>query len=318
MFAIGTSDPYAVVTLLASDAKSKPTVLGKTEVIKNNLSPSFVKRFVLDYEFGQLTHFTITIFDAIRKSKEDKLMGSAMFEVGSIMGKRGNMMAKRLRKSGSIFARISKVEAEDSGDIELRLAGYKLKNVEGLFSKSDPFFEIHSETGSNEFGNLVYRSEHVKNNLNPLWKPASISLNSLCGGDRTKAFRFTVYDHEKNGKHKLMGAATTTVNELVAAKTGSATDTSTALTLTTRNVKKDIGSLVVVDARIKNVPSTGDAGEDLQKAVAAVSLDEEVVVGATPTTPLPVPYPTRNRPTFVDYLVSFYSILSHSGNNKMC
>lgn len=28
----GTSDPYAVVTLLAGDQKDKPVVLGKTEV----------------------------------------------------------------------------------------------------------------------------------------------------------------------------------------------------------------------------------------------------------------------------------------------
>lgn len=302
---------------MASDNKSAPKILGKTEIIKNNLSPTFVTRFELDYEFGKLTHFTISIFDSISKKKGDKLMGSAMFEVGAIMGKRGNVMAKRLRKSGTIFARIKKLELQNAGDIKFRLAGFKLRNIEGLFSKSDPFFEIHAETGRNEFANLVYRSEPVMNDLNPLWKEATIDLNSLCNGDRTKAFRLTLYDHEKNGKHRLMGAVTTTVNEVIVAKTGSATDASAALNLSKRGSKKAVGSLIVVDARIINVEKVtlGKAvNEDLNIAVAAVSLDDEIAVSAAPTsyTPIPVPVVTNSRPTFVDYLVSYDSVFGYS------
>ena len=33
----GTSDPFAVLTLLAKDRDSKPVILGKTEVVKNSL-----------------------------------------------------------------------------------------------------------------------------------------------------------------------------------------------------------------------------------------------------------------------------------------
>lgn len=35
----GTSDPFGVVTKLATQPGAKPEVLGKTEVVKNNLSP---------------------------------------------------------------------------------------------------------------------------------------------------------------------------------------------------------------------------------------------------------------------------------------
>ena len=130
-----------------------------------------------------------------------------MFEVGAVMSKRGNALAKRLRKSGTIIARIEKIEAnDDSGDLLLSLAGYKIKNVEGIFSKSDPFFEVQGETGPNEFSNLVYRSETIKNNLNPVWKEATLNLNRLCNGDRTKAFRISVYDYERSGKHVLIGS----------------------------------------------------------------------------------------------------------------
>ncbi len=30
---------------------------------------------------------------------------------------------------------------------------------------------------------LAYRSEVIKNNLNPMWKPSQISLRQLCNGD---------------------------------------------------------------------------------------------------------------------------------------
>ena len=76
----GTSDPYAVVTQIATSPGQKPQVIGRTEgagnysisavtlsllscphdhafhpfyvVIKNSLSPNWVKTFVLDYELG--------------------------------------------------------------------------------------------------------------------------------------------------------------------------------------------------------------------------------------------------------------------------
>ena len=60
--------------MLASDATTKPRILGKTEVVKNTLSPSFVQRIEIEYEFGKLTHFTVAIFDAVSKKKGDKSM----------------------------------------------------------------------------------------------------------------------------------------------------------------------------------------------------------------------------------------------------
>ena len=50
----GKSDPYAVVTLLAGDSSERPRVLGKTEVIKNSLSPVWTTSFVTTYTFGKV------------------------------------------------------------------------------------------------------------------------------------------------------------------------------------------------------------------------------------------------------------------------
>lgn len=93
------SDPFVIATKLATERGSKPFVigkshrrhvsrsnispwkscrhlitdssmsiirLGKSEVIKNNLNPNWVKVFVLDYELGSTTKVALSIFDEVR------------------------------------------------------------------------------------------------------------------------------------------------------------------------------------------------------------------------------------------------------------
>jgi len=70
----GISDPFAIVTLLATAPGEKPRVLGKTEVIKNSLSPKWTTSFLFDYSFGREMHINISIVDEVRK-RSDKPMG---------------------------------------------------------------------------------------------------------------------------------------------------------------------------------------------------------------------------------------------------
>lgn len=96
----GTSDPFAVVTKLSTKPGDKPRVLGKTEVIKNSLSPNWVHVFTLDYDLGTPCKIAVNIFDEVRKSN-NLGMGSAVFDVGEILGSRGNVKAKKLKKGGT-------------------------------------------------------------------------------------------------------------------------------------------------------------------------------------------------------------------------
>jgi len=92
----GTSDPFAVVTQLSTAAGQKPKVLGKTEVVKNSLNPQWVKVFVLDYELGTPCRVAVNLFDEVRKG-DNKSMGSCVFDVGELLGARGNTKAKKLQ-----------------------------------------------------------------------------------------------------------------------------------------------------------------------------------------------------------------------------
>lgn len=321
----GTSDPYAVVTQIANanQPSVQPKVLGKTEVIKNSLSPHWVKTFDLEYDFTKEIKINVGVYDEIRKG-QNKSMGNVIFEIGDILGARGNIKAKRLKHGGTVFCRAKKApRKEEVGKFNFQLRGIKLKNVDGLFGKSDPFFEVFNliNAASGQTWQIVYRSEVIKNDLNPRWKPVSLSLDDLCGGDRDQKVRITVKDWEKNGKHTHMGNFETTVNEIMKKKT-TGDDTSKDFTLMKGN--KKYGHVMVTAAttvitvaapsaaETEATPAAaatvaGTAAATTAAAVVAKKQDEPSqssngqalgisTVGLVPMAP-PAP-----RPTFVDYL----------------
>jgi hypothetical protein len=141
-------------------------------------------------------------------------MGSATFDMDEVLGARGNSKARKLKMGGTLFCHVAK--AQGSGLMRLGLKGTKLKNTEGFMRKSDPFFELSCKrdgAGGLTWDN-VYRSEVVKDNLDPAWKDAVVNLSVLNQGDLNKAIKITVYDFESSGKHVLMGSVETTVKAL--------------------------------------------------------------------------------------------------------
>eukprot|EP00545_Synedropsis_sp_CCMP1620_P006787 CAMPEP_0119029802 /NCGR_PEP_ID=MMETSP1176-20130426/40706_1 /TAXON_ID=265551 /ORGANISM="Synedropsis recta cf, Strain CCMP1620" /LENGTH=769 /DNA_ID=CAMNT_0006986157 /DNA_START=18 /DNA_END=2327 /DNA_ORIENTATION=+ len=262
----GLSDPYAVVTQIASEPGDSPSILGKTEVIKNNLSPHWVKTFSIDYEFSKPTRINVGVYDEVRKQKDNKPMGSAVFEVGEVLGSRGNIKAKKIKGGGTLFCRIQKASDVSAGTFHFELRGIKLKNVDGMFGKSDPFFEVSKQLkgGGGPSWQVVYRSEVMDNNLNPKWKPVSLDVNELCGNDRYQSVLITVKDWDKKGKHQPMGFFETSVSGLTNAKVHGGTgdpksiDLSKAFKLKKKG--KLYGDIVVTAATIEGGSGVSAAG----------------------------------------------------------
>jgi hypothetical protein len=311
----GTSDPYAVVTLIASDPRDKPKILGKTEVIKNSLSPHWTKHFLIDFELGKPTRINVGIYDEIRKAKTNKAMGSAVFEVGEMLGARGGIKAKKLKHGGTVFCRVEKAREQDAGTFHFTLHGIKLKNVDGFLSKSDPFFEVSRliQAAGGPSWQPVYRSKHINNDLNPKFEPVSIGLNELCEGDKDKPIKITMWDWEKSGKHTPMGSFETTVNGLMNAKaqgaTGDVKSISTQNAFHLMRKAKDFGMVVVTAATISGESSAALAAAPIaplsQRAAPPPPLQQDKHVPTPFPVPTPLPPPMvapPDRPTFVDYI----------------
>eukprot|EP00588_Corethron_pennatum_P000929 CAMPEP_0194286026 /NCGR_PEP_ID=MMETSP0169-20130528/31651_1 /TAXON_ID=218684 /ORGANISM="Corethron pennatum, Strain L29A3" /LENGTH=237 /DNA_ID=CAMNT_0039032327 /DNA_START=19 /DNA_END=728 /DNA_ORIENTATION=- len=213
------SDPFAVVTLLAaSSGGGAPKVLGRTEVVYDCLSPDWVKTFAFKYDLGQQHHFVVTVYDELKKGVErldkHKKIGQVKFEIGEILGTRGNVRSASMAKGGVVYAAVEKRVPKDAGTLSLKLRGKKLANVENtLFGKSDPFFTVSAKKGDS--WDVVHRSEYLKTNLNPEWKEARISVDALCRGDRKQPIRIGVYDYSKKGKFLSMGSFETSVADLL-------------------------------------------------------------------------------------------------------
>ena len=316
----GTSDPYAIVTLLAGDPRDKPKVLGKTEVIKNTLSPHWTTTFTLDYEFGKPARINIGVYDEVRKAKVDKPMGSAVFEIGDILGSRGGIKAKKFKNGGTVFARVEKAPEHHAGTFDCTLRGVKLKNVDGMFNKSDPFFEISRliQSAGGPSWQPVYRSKHVDNDLNPKWQPFTIDVNQLCDGDLNKAILVTVWDWEKSGKHTPMGSFETTVNGLMRALTpgggGNPKTVDTKKAFKLKRSGKDFGMVVVTAASItggssgdrQNVSFSMALGDPAKTQPPTMAARAPAPFAPIPRQPIPPPMayapPPPGKPKFVDYI----------------
>jgi hypothetical protein len=158
-----------------------------------------------------------------------------------------------------IFCHIEKsVLGEARGYLDLHLRGLDMKNVEpGIFGlgRSDPFFEVakkDADYGSGQVHwNVVYRSEQINNNLNPYWKPCRIGLEELCYGRLDWPLKVTVFDHNYNKSHRLIGEFETTIEGLRSqlAVKGNA-DREKAIPLGREDKFKTYGLLVVLKAEV--------------------------------------------------------------------
>jgi len=269
----GVSDPFAVVTLLAaSSGGGAPRVLGRTEVVYDSLSPDWVKTFAFEYDLGRQQHIVVTLYDekkeGVERLDKHKKMGQVKFEIGEILGTRGNIRSASMEKGGVVYASAEKRVLKDAGTLSLKLRGKKLANVEHtLFGKSDPFFTVSAQTSPNgDNWDVVYRSEHLDSDLNPVWKEARINVDALCRGDREKPIRIGVYDYSKKGKFLSMGEF----------------ETSLAGLLETKSFQLEKGKIEVTGATV-------EGGDGLAGSVAKMQIADP---SAGPNGP----------PTFVDYL----------------
>jgi hypothetical protein len=70
-------------------------------------------------------------------------MGSGVFELGAILGAKGNTKAKKMKRGGTLFVKAQKSVGSDKGGIlRLKMNGISLTNTEGFMKKSDPFYEF--------------------------------------------------------------------------------------------------------------------------------------------------------------------------------
>ena len=182
------------------------------------------------------------------------------------------------RNKTSIYVHARESQGVGSGILRLKLKGKNLKNVEGLFSKSDPFFELsrHINSAGGQIWDNIYRSEDVHNNLNPEWQTCVLELSTLCFGNRQLPIKLEVYDYESSGKHIPMGNVTTTVNDLLQSH-----QQHQVLLLKQNN--KDVGMIEVVSISVTASP-TAPTNNDEDSSLVQTFQTAATISPTLPTT----------------------------------
>ncbi|XP_071410323.1 copine-3 isoform X2 [Pithys albifrons albifrons] len=185
------SDPLCV---LLQNTSGQWYEVDRTERIKNSLNPKFSKKFLIDYYFELVQKLKFGIYDIDNKTfdlSDDDFLGEFECTLGQIVSSR-TLTKPLVLKNGKPAGRGS---------------------IMDFFGKSDPYLEFHKQTGDGSWV-MVHRTEVIKNNLNPVWRPFKISLNSLCYSDMDKSIKVECYDYDNDGSHDLIGSFQTTMSKL--------------------------------------------------------------------------------------------------------
>jgi len=105
--------------------------------------------------------------------------------------------------------------AEINQNAKFKFKGTHLDKKD-LFGKSDPFL-LFNKTDVKEMGKLIpsYKSEVIKNTLEPNWPPFIIPVQKLCNGDYDRPIIIQCFDWNKSGTHELIGQFQTNLRELI-------------------------------------------------------------------------------------------------------
>lgn len=175
-----------------------------------------------------------------------------------------------------------------------------------------------------ELRQVVYRSEHVISNLNPNFKPFTLDLRRVYEGDLHKKVRFLLYDWQKSGKHRPLGALETTLAELL-----DATPHDNFPVIFKRGHKrKEVGCIHVKGATVHghgptlNRDNSQSSVDTSHYTSSSEDGSDEENTDTTYNPKLFVPE-VPDRPTFVDYLsggceINTIVAIDFAGSNGMC
>uniref|UniRef100_A0A8C7EZI0 Copine II n=1 Tax=Oncorhynchus kisutch TaxID=8019 RepID=A0A8C7EZI0_ONCKI len=185
------SDPFCV---LFNEVDSSWIEIGRTETAVNNLNPVFGVKFKVDYHFEEVQKLKFALFDEDKCSSqlyEHDFLGEYICTLGVIVSN------KKLHRP------LTLANSKPAGK----------GTITDFFGKSDPYLEFHKQ-GDDGKWMLVHRTEVIKNTLDPVWKPFTVPLISLCNGDVDRSIKVLCYDYDNDGGHDFIGEFQTTVNKM--------------------------------------------------------------------------------------------------------
>ncbi|PPS19001.1 hypothetical protein GOBAR_AA01552 [Gossypium barbadense] len=214
------SDPMVVVYIKERDGAINEVF--RTEVVLNSLTPTWIAKYTITYHFEVVQNLLFKVFDVdtqyhnvemkMLKLEEQQSLGEACCTLSEIVTKPNRSLTLDLiRREESVSSTHSQhcgkltVHAEEcfssksTADIILRCIDLESKD---LFSKSDPFLVI-SKLVESGISIPVCKTEVLKNDHNPTWKPVFLNIQQV--GSKDSPLVIECFNFNSNGKHDLIG-----------------------------------------------------------------------------------------------------------------
>ncbi|CAI9113749.1 OLC1v1014416C1 [Oldenlandia corymbosa var. corymbosa] len=226
---LSKSDPMAVIYTKKIDGSLQE--IGRTEVILNSLSPKWIKKFNVTYQFEMVQHLVFHVYDVdsqfhnvevkMLKLDEQQFLGEACCTLSEIVTRSNKALNLNLtytqEASGSaVPSKLGQltVYGEESftskttTELVLRCTDLESKD---LFSKSDPFLVI-SKTTESGLTVPICKTEVLKNDHTPRWKPVLLSIQQA--GSKDSPLIIECFNFNGNGKHDLLGKVQKSLAEM--------------------------------------------------------------------------------------------------------
>ncbi|XP_030959737.1 protein BONZAI 3-like [Quercus lobata] len=220
------SDPMAVVYAKKRDGKLEE--LGRTEVVLNSLNPAWIEKVIVAFQFEIVQPLVFHVYDVdskyhnvpvkTLKLNDQEFLGEATCVLSEIVAKQTRSLTLNLnnknghtslRNLGALTIHVEETVSSRSC-VEMVVHCSHLDNKD-LFSKSDPFLRISRIVESG--GSIpICKTEVVKDNLNPIWKPLCLSIQQF--GSKDNPLIIECFDFNSSGNHVLIGKLQKSVADL--------------------------------------------------------------------------------------------------------
>ncbi|CAG7719447.1 unnamed protein product [Allacma fusca] len=206
----------------------------RTEIIYNNLNPDFATKITMDYRFEEEQLLRIELYDIDSPSmnlSDHDFLGFSECTLGQIVSagfhglqiplshnrsKYYPILPKQNKMSKGCIILIAEELTQLKEELTIKFEGVSMGSSVCCLFPPKIFFELSK---ANESGKhvLIHRSEACEGE-SPTWEPVTMTMRSICNGDKDRGLRIQCFQVGMNGYHSSLGFLHTTVNKLLEMK----------------------------------------------------------------------------------------------------
>ncbi|XP_057988614.1 protein BONZAI 1 isoform X2 [Hevea brasiliensis] len=207
-----------------------PTEVFRTEVVLNSLNPTWIMKYAITFQFEVVQTLLFHVYDVdtqfhnvdvkMIKLDEQQFLGEASCALSEILTKSNRSLTLDLVQKedstisshphhGQLLVHAEEcISSKTTTEMILRCSDLEHKD---LFSRINPFLVI-SKTVESGIPIPVCKTEVLKNDHNPIWKPIFLNIQQVGSKDSPLVIEF--YNFNSSGKHDLIGEARKSLADL--------------------------------------------------------------------------------------------------------